>query len=89
VESQFGGIFRCGMLFLNTTVPEKAGKYQEIPNFYVPKPEDIAAVIENGLTLTKEPPKEEESQERKAKMQEPAVTPENPHPETLSKAGAA
>lgn len=82
VESQFAGIFRCGVLYINTTVPERGGQYQELPIPYMPKPENIAAVIENGLVLTKQPPKPEE-EEKRDKMQEPAVEPANPHPETI------
>lgn len=82
VESQFFGIFRCGVLHINTTVPERGGQYQELPCPYMPKPENIAAVIENGLVLTKQPPKPEE-EEKKNKMQEPAVTVENPEPENI------
>lgn len=83
VESQFFGIFRCGILHVNTTVPERGGQYQELPNPYMPKPENIAAVIENGLVLTKQPPQPTEEEAKKQKMQEPAKEPDNPQPEVL------
>jgi hypothetical protein len=84
VESQFGGFFHCGILHLNLMVPEKQGEYLELPHPYLPRPEEIAAVIENGLVLASEkPPDEKEELEKKEKMQEPAVSPENPNPEML------
>jgi hypothetical protein len=83
VESQFGGFFHCGILYLNLMVPERRGEYLELPHPYIPKPEVVAAVIENGLVLATEPPSEQEEVQKKEKMQEPAVSPENPNPEKL------
>lgn len=72
VESQFLGLFRCGIVHINTMVPERGGLYHELPVPFLPKPENIAAVIENGLVLTKQPPEAAERQKQE-KMQEPAV----------------
>jgi hypothetical protein len=84
VESQLAGIVGCGILYLNMTIPERQGQYTELAISYLPKPADIAAVIENGITLEKQPPKHEEEQEKKTLMQQPVVDSGNPEPETLA-----
>lgn len=83
VESQFAGIFRCGILYLNMMVPERRGEYMELSIPYLPKPADIAAMIENGLTINKEPPQPKEEQEKKVLMQQHMIESGNPQPETL------
>jgi hypothetical protein len=83
VESQYGGFFQCGILHISLAVPERGGTSIELPIPYLSKPENIAAVIENGLVLNKEPLKEKDEAQKKESMQEPAITAENPQPELL------
>lgn len=83
VQSQFGGFFHCGIVYLNTKTPERGGMYMELPYPYIPSPEDVAAVIEHGITIFRQPMKQLEEQEKKDLMQKPVISAENPEPDKL------
>ncbi len=84
VESQLFGFFHCGTLHLITRVTELGGQVTELAFPLLPKPEDVAAVIENGLVVGKKLMDTAEEQERKTIMQQPAITAGNPAPEILA-----
>jgi hypothetical protein len=65
VQSQFGGFFHCGIVFINTKTPERGGMYMELPYPYIPRPEDVAAVIEHGIAIFRQPMKQLEESEKK------------------------
>jgi len=83
VESQFAGIFKCGVLFINLKIGEMGGKHVELENWYVPKPNDIAAIIEHGIIMNEKPIKIAEEQHKKEAMQGPAIDSGNPQPDVL------
>lgn len=82
-QSQFGGIFRCGKLSLDLKIGEQGGRHVEVAMDYIPKPEDIAAIIEHGIVISEKPIKPEEETEKKEAMQEPAKQEGNPQPDVL------
>lgn len=83
VESQFAGIFKCGILFIELKVGQQGGAHVQLKNEYVPKPNDIAAIIEHGIIMNEKPIKTEEEQHKKEAMQTPAKDSGNPQPDVL------
>lgn len=83
VESQFGGIFRCGLLSIELKIGQQGGAHVELKNWYVPKPNDIAAIIEHGIVIGEKDIKPEEEAEKKEAMQEPARESGNEEPDVL------
>lgn len=82
-ETQFGGIFRCGIVYVNVKIAERLGTQQELANPYIPEPDNVAAVIENGVTLHQKEIRASEEAAKQRKMQEPSVDGSDMHPETL------
>lgn len=83
VESQFAGIFKCGVLFIELKIGQQGGAHVQLKNEYVPKPNDIAAIIEHGIIMNEKPIKVAEEQHKKEAMQGPAIDSGNPQPELL------
>ena len=69
IESQFFGIFNCGILhiYLRAPISETKGNPNKFITSYIPHYDDVAAVIENGIVILKsnglEKGKEEHKQE--------------------------
>ncbi len=83
VESQFGGIFRCGTVYILLKISEEGGKHVELASAYVPKPNNIAAMIEHGIVMNEKPIKPHEEQQKKDAMQEATIAEGNPKPDVL------
>ncbi len=83
-QSQFAGLFRCGILSLDLKIGEQGGRHVEVAMDYVPRPEDIAATIEHGIVMSEKEIKPKEEQEKKEAMQEPAKESGNAEPDKLS-----
>ncbi len=82
-ESQFAGIFRCGILHIDMKISELGGQHVEIFSAYVPKPSDVSAIIEHGIVMSEKPIKQKEEHEKQHAMQEPAKNSGNRQPDVL------